>query len=262
MAVVATWLTLTPLFDGTKGMTVQGSVAAYETVAVTVTGVAVNDAVPAGLVLRVVSHCGRFEYARFPYVDGDAWTGSGSNATCSLVLNTSAIRDVFRDLCDSDTCEVQLKLENGATNNLYGVGRTEIRNWVQNPLDPVAGSLQMQAQLDVLTERIGGHQHDGDAESASFPHNNLTDRDAAGAHPAIEGAIATLSTSVGTAQSTAEVAGANASTALETAEAAKDVTDTIQDGGTFSLVASNGTLAQTKTLLNQIAVLLNTWRHA
>ena len=34
MAVVATALTITPLFDGTKRMTVSGTVAANETVAV------------------------------------------------------------------------------------------------------------------------------------------------------------------------------------------------------------------------------------
>ena len=262
MAVVPTRLILTPLFDDTKRMTVAGSMAVYEKVAVTVVGVAEDAAVPDGLVVRLVSQCGRYEFARFPYNTGDIWGVSGDDATCTLDLSTSAVlRGYFARLSDGATCEAQVKLENGSTDNLYGSGFTLIRNWIQNPLDPVAGSSQLQAQIDVLTTRIGGHQHDDGTESASFPHNNLTERDAAGAHPTIEGAIVTLAASVGTAQSTAEVAGENASEALATAQTAKAVTDTIQDGTAFSLVASNATLAQTKALLNQIATVLNTWRH-
>jgi hypothetical protein len=255
-------LTLSPRFDDTKQMSVTGSVAVYEKVAVTVTGVVEDGAVPAGLVLRLVSQCGRYEYARYPYNLGDVWGVSGDDATCVLDLGTSAVlRGYFARLSDGATVEAQVKLENGVTSNLYASGFTLIRNWIQNPLDPVAGSSQLQAQLDVLTARIAEHQHDDSPGSASFPHNHLSGRDTAGAHPTIEGAIVTLAASVGTAQSTAEVAGENASEALATAQTAKAVTDTIQDGGAFSLVASNATLAQTKALLNQIATILNTWRH-
>lgn len=260
MAVVATRMILTPTFDDTKRMTVQGSVAVYEKVAVTVVGVAENGVVPAGLVLRLVSQGGRIEYARFPAELTDAWTGSNSDATCVLDLNTPALRGYFRQLCDDAVCEAGVNLENGTTDNLYGVGRTVIRNWIQNALSPVAGSSQLQAQIDVLTERIGGHQHDGSDESASFPHNNLLERDAAGAHPTIEAGVANAAALAQNAQSAAEVAGANASQALVTAQEAKAVTDAIQDGGTFSPVATNATLGQTKSLLNQIAVWINARR--
>ena len=198
MAVVPTRWILTPAFDDTKRMTVQGAAAAYESVAVTVVGVAVAGVVPAGLVMRVVSQCERIEYARFPAVDGDAWTGSGSDATCTLNLNTTAIQRLFARLCGDATCEMHVKLENGGTNNLYGTGYTVLRNWVQNPLDPVVDATQLQAEIDTLASRIAEHQHDGSTDSAAFPHNNLTGREVAGVHPTIEGDIGNLQISVQT----------------------------------------------------------------
>ncbi len=263
MAVVPTSLVITPLFDGLKGMTVVGSVAAPETVAVTVAGVITDGVVPEGMVLRLVSQCGRIEYARFPYNVEDTWgiSTSGTDATCELTLNTPALRTFFARLCDNATCEVLVKLENGTTNNLYGSGYTVIRNWIQNPLDPVAGSSQLQAQIDVLTGRIGTHQHDASEASASFPHNNLTGRDVTGVHPVMEDAIATARTAADTAQSTANTASSNATTALETAQAAKAVTDVINDGGSMATLATSATLGQTKTLLNQLVTLVNSWRH-
>lgn len=263
MPVVPTALLITPLFDGTKQMTVAGSIAVYEKVAVTVVGVVEDTAVPDGLVLRLTSQCGRYEYGRFPYNVGDTWGVSGTDATCTIDLSTSsALRTYFARLCDSATVEAQVKLENGVTNNLYASGFTLIRNWIQNPLDPVAGSSQLQAQIDTLTNRIGTHQHDDGEESASFPHNNLKDRDVAGAHPTIEGAVANAASLAINAQSTANVASENASTALVAAERAKAVTDAIADGSTQSTVATNATLLQTKTALNILINLVNSWRNA
>lgn len=219
MSVVPTRMILTPAFDDTKRMTVQGAVAVNETVAVTVVGVVTGGIVPAGMVLRLVSQCGRIEYARFPTNVGDAWTVSNADATCNLLLNTRALQGSFHQLCSDAVVESEVKLENGVTNNLYASGRLVIRNWIQNPLSPVAGSGQMQAQIDVLTERIGTHRHDDGEESASFPHNNLSGRDVTGAHPTIESGVANAALAAFNAQGTANTAGSNASAALVAVEA-------------------------------------------
>jgi len=266
MAVVATALTITPLFDGTKRMTVSGTVAANETVAVRVVGV--NDitvpetpVVPTGLILRLVSNCGRVEYARFPSETGDTWTASGADATCSLALNTANMQLLFRCAAGNETREVEVELGNGVTSNLYGRARMVLQNWIQNPLDPVAGSSQLQTQIDNLTTRIEEHQHDADVEGeSSFPHNNLSGRDVAGVHPTIEAGVAGAALAAHNAQATADTACLNASQAQATADAAVAVTSRIQDGLEFSQVTGASTLGQVKSLLNQIVVVLNTWR--
>jgi len=267
MPVVPTALTVTPLFDGTKRMTVSGTVAVNEQVALTV--VAVNDVsnpsvpvIPTGLVLRLVSQCGRIEYARFPSDTAvDAWAASGANATGTLALNTAAMRLLFRCAAGNETREVEAELGNGVTSNLYGTARMVIRNWIQNPLDPVAGSSQLQTQIDNLTTRIEDHQHDDTVEGeSSFPHNNLSGRDVTGAHPVIEGLVSDAAAAAAAAQGTANTASSNASTALGIAQAAKAVTDAIQDDGAFTLVATNASLGTTKTLVNQMAAWLNARR--
>lgn len=204
MAIVATRLILTPTFDDTKRMTVTGAVAVNEKVAVTIVGVAVNGAVPDGMVLRIVSQSGRVEYARFPSADTDTWTGSGSNATCTLDLATTNLRNVFALLCDDAVVEAEAKLENGTIDNLYGSGRVVIRNWIQNPLDPVAGSTQMQSEIDTLASQLATHQHDGSEVSAQFPHNNLTGRDDPDAHPGINDALVVVNNKANT--NTADIA--------------------------------------------------------
>lgn len=225
MPVVPTALTITPLFDGTKRMTAVGAVAVHETVAVTVVGV--NDVtvpetpvIPPGLVLRLVSQCGRTEYARFPSETTDAWAASGANVTCNLALNTANMRLLFRCAAGNETREVEVELGNGVTSNLYGRTRIVLQNWIQNPLDPVAGSSQLQTQIDNLTTRIEEHQHDATVEGESaFPHNNLTERDSTGAHPTLEAGVANAALAAANAQAAAEVAGANATAGLELAQA-------------------------------------------
>lgn len=257
MSAVPTRMTLTPAFDGTKRMSVQGSAALYEKVAVTVAGV--SD-VAESLILTVTSQCGRIEYARFPANVGDVWTVADADLTCTLDLNTPALYARFRQMCLDEALPVRLLLANGATGNLYAVGGTVLQGWPQNPANPVAGSLQLQTQLNNLTERIATHQHDDGEGSASFPHNNLTGRDAAGAHPVIEAEVANAALAAANANSAAGTAGTNASTALALAEQAVGVTAVIQDGGTLGHIAANGTLAQTKALLNAVVDLLNGWR--
>ena len=267
MAVVPTALTVTPLFDGTKRMTVVGTVAVNETVSVTVVGV--NDVtdpevpvVPTGLVLRIVSTCGRVEYARFPSETTDAWVASSGDAICSVALNTVNLSRLFSCAAGNETREVELELGNGVTSNLYGTARMIIRNWFQNPLDPVAGSSQLQGQIDVLTGRLETHQHDDTvAGESSFPHNNLSGRDVAGAHPTIEADVESAVAAAATAQSRAEVAGGNASTALGIAQEAKTVTDAIQDGGVFAAITRHMTDTDMKAILNQVITWLNARRH-
>ena len=259
MDAVPTSLTLTPLFDGMKQMTVEGSVALYEKVSVTAVGVA---DVAANLILTVTSQCGRYEYARFPTNVGDTWTVSGSDLTCTLNLDTPALRTRFRQMCLDEALPARLLLSNSATSNLYAVGGTVLMGWPQNPADPVAGSLQLQTQIDNLTARIAEHQHDDSEGSASFPHNNLTGRDVAGAHPAIEANVSDVALAAANAQSAAATAGANADAALALAQQAVGVTAVIQDGGTLGHVGASNTLAQTKALLNAVVDLLNAWRAA
>lgn len=256
--VTPTQMTITPLFDGNKQMTVQGYASVNEYVSVTVVGVA--SIVADKLVLRFTSPSGRVEYARFPAETGETWAVSGDDVTCTLKLNTPALQLVFRNRCADEVEGAVVLLENGTTNNLYAKGGTVIGNWIQNPLDPVAGSAQMQAQIDVIAGRVAEHQHDGSEDSAQFPHNNLTERDAAGAHPAIEAGVANAALAAVTAQNAAEVAASNASTALGLAQQAVVVTAMIQDGEELGLVTGSSTLGQVKTLLNQVVILLNTWR--
>lgn len=252
MAVVATRLILTPTFDDTKRMTVQGTAAVNEDVAVTVVGVAVSGSVPSGLVLRLTSHCGRQEYARFPADTGDTWTGDGSNATCTLRLNTAALQAVFQRLCDDAVCDCLVKLENGNTNNLYGTGRTVIRNWIQNPRDPVAGSLEMQAEIDTLASRIASHQHAGDEDSAQFPHNNLLDRDAEGAHPAIENAILNLGTTVGINTGSIATLKGRMDTLAAAADTANPVTPLNADDDLVSMSAVYAAIRALTSFVNSV----------
>lgn len=254
MAVVPTAITVTPLFDGTKQMTVLGTMAVEEHVAVTVTGVvdttdAQSPIVPEGLVLLLVSETGRIEYARFPSETGETWGTSGSNATCTLKLNTTALQHHFYRLSDTDVCGAELRLENGTTNNLYGRAYVGIQNWRQNPLSPVAGSGLLQAQLDVLTTRIGAHQHDDSEGSASFPHNNLTGRDAVGAHPALE------ATAAGAAAAVA--VNASAITALQANKANKPAQSVLDDMAALAEVPSEFTDNQLKTKVNMIIGFIN-----
>lgn len=266
MPIVPTALTVTPLFDGTKRMTLTGTVAVNEQVVLTVVGV--NDVtipetpvIPPGLVLRLVSQCGRIEYARFPANTGDAWAAAGANATGTLALNTAAMRLLFRCLASNETREADVELGNGVTNNLYGTARLVIRNWIQNSLDPVAGASQIQTQIDNLTARIEEHQHDDAVEGeTSFPHNNLSGRDEPGCHPTIEGGLADAVLAVQAAQNDASVASDNASTALALAQSAVALKTTIQDGLELSQVTAASTLGQVKSLLNSIVTVLNTWR--
>ena len=266
MALVATSLTITPISDGSKRMTAVGSVAVNERVAVTVVGVndvtdPDNPVIPSGLVLILTSPCGRREYARFPADTGDAWAASGANATCTLNLATSNLRAAFANACAQDTREGELRLESSTSDNLYGRATLVMSNWIQNPLDPVAGSTQIQTQIDNLTERIEGHQHNDAVEGeSSFPHNNLAGRDDVGCHPAIESGVAGAALAAHNAQATADTAALNASQAQATADAAVAVTSLIQDGLEFSQVTGASTLGQVKSLLNQVVVVLNTWR--
>ena len=268
MPVVPTALSVTPYFDGTKRMTLIGTVAVNETVAVTVVGV--NDVtdpetpvLPAGLVLRLVSQCGRIEYTRFPMNTGDAWVASGANATCSLALNTAALRLLFRCAASNETREVDVDLGNGVTNNLYGTARFVIRNWIQNPLDPVAGASQLQTQLDNLTTRIEEHQHDAAVEGeSSFPHNNLLQRDAVGAHPTIETGVANAEQVAASAASAAASAASNASTALAAAQEALALKPIIQDEVVLTQLGSVYKLPDIKALLNSVVAYLNTVRRA
>lgn len=259
MAIVPTQLMITPIFDK-KRMTLQGSVAVNERVAVTVMGVVTDDIVPDGLVLRVASRCGRREYARFPANIGETWDVSGDDATCTLLLNTPELQQRFLYRGANETAEAMVLLESGVADNLYATGRLVIRNWVQNPVDPVAGSSQIQKQIDNLTTRIEEHQHDDSEGSASFPHNNLTDRDAAGVHPALECDIADAVLAAQGAASVASTADINAGEALQLAQQAVAVTNVIQDGGSFNQLTNASTLGNVKSLLNQVVAILNQWR--
>lgn len=246
MATVPTQITVTPTFDGLKQMTVVGTMALNEHVQVTVVGMAdVADE----LVLRLTSHTGVVEFARFPAELEDAWTVSGDDLTCTLKLNTTALQAAFRNLYMANTVAALVLLENGTTDNLYAVGMTALRNWIQNPLDPVAGSSQLQNQIDVLTERIGTHQHDNGAESASFPHNNLLLRDAAGAHPTIEAGVANANAVANQALEATQTLGNN--------KADKPAPATLTALANLGTVPLDYTDADIRTTLNAVVVLLN-----
>lgn len=264
MPCIPTQLTVTPTFVN-KRMTLVGTIAVHEKVAVTIIGVVdvtIPEApvLPAGMVLRLTSASGRTEYARFPALETDAWTISGANATCVLNLSTLKLQRAFCGACADATVEALVFLENGTTDNLYASGRQILRNWPQNPNDPVSGAAGLQDEIDVIGVRIDSHQHDGIDGSSPFAHNNLTARDAIGAHPDIEAGVVSANSKAQLALDASATAGGNASTALAAALAAQAVTGVIQDGGAFGSLTAASTLGGVKILLNQISGVLNTWR--
>jgi hypothetical protein len=257
MAIVPTYLTVTPTFANKQVSTV-GTIAVNEKVALTVVGVVdiAAPVVPPGLVLRLTSPSGATEYARFPFETGDTWTISGADVTCDLLLNTEELQALFLYQCANVTKEAKILLESGTTDNLYAEGRLLIRNWVQNPVDPTAGTAKIQAQIDVISGLLETHQHDDDAEGESdFPHNNLSDRDAAGVHPTIEAGI--VSAASVAAQALSEV-----QTLENNTEAARDLATLMQDDGVFTKAVAADSPGDVKLLLNALITVLNTWRES
>jgi hypothetical protein len=248
MPSVATSLLLTPAFDAQKQLAIVGGAAVNERVAVTI--VNVEDVAASGLVLRLVSTCGRIEYARFPSLSTDVWTVDGTNTTGTLDLNTAALRAAFRCRRIDDTIAVDVFVENGTTDNLYARGTLIIGNWPQNPLDPVAGSSTLQSEIDALALRIEEHQHDATVEGESaFPHNNLTERDATGAHPAIEGALETLQTAVQQNTSGLSTLSNNVALLSDSVPHHSDFADVAQLSGSATLKATIAKLNAILTIL-------------
>jgi len=260
MAIVSTNLVITPTFVN-KQVKAVGAIAVNERVAVTVLGVVDNTdpetpVVPSGLLLRLTSQSGMTEYARFPLDIGETWTISGDDVTCTLLLNREPLQNEFLYKCANATLEAKLFLESGTTDNLYADGRILVRNWVQNPVDPVAGSAQIQGQIDVITGRLEDHQHDATVEGeSSFPHNNLSGRDVVGVHPAIESGVAS-------AIAKADQAIANADIAILNTEEPIAMVDLIHAGDELGGVDSNSNLAAVKLLLNDVVEKLNEWRNS
>lgn len=260
MAIVPTSLEITPSFFN-KQVKAVGAIAVNERVAVTVVGVVDNSdpenpVIPDGFMLRLTSQSGRTEYARFPLDIGDTWAVSGNDLTCTLLLNTEPLQNEFAYKCANDTIDAKLFLESGSTDNLYADGRVLVRNWVQNPVDPVAGSAQIQGQIDVIAGRLEEHQHNDETEGeSSFPHNNLSGRDVAGVHPTIEAGVAS-------AIAKADQAIASADIAILNTEEPIAMVDLIRSGDELGSVDSNSNLAAVKLLLNDIAKRLNQWRNS
>jgi hypothetical protein len=164
------------------------------------------------------------------------------------------LQALFLYQCANATEEAKLYLESGSTDNLYADGRVQIRNWVQNPVDPTAGSAQIQAQLDVISGLLETHQHDDAvAGESSFPHNNLSDRDVAGVHPVIEAGVAS-------AVSVAAQALSEVQTLENNTEAARDLATLMQDDGVFTKAVAADSPGDVKLLLNALITVLNTWR--
>lgn len=190
MAIVSTQLTIEPRFQN-KEMVLTGTVAVGESVAIRVLNVVADNSVPAGLKLRLISQCGRMEYAKFPITGDTGWTRDETDATGVLDLNTQVLRQRFSKMCMGDTLDALVLLEDSETNNLYAVGVLTIRNWIQNPLDPTIGATQIQQQIDNLADRLENHQHRPDVDGEhTISHSDLTDRNVAGAHPSLEQGIA------------------------------------------------------------------------
>lgn len=261
MAVVPTALTLTPTFEN-KQVTVDGVIAVNERVALTVVGVVASDVIPDGLTVRITSPCGRVEYARFPFDEDDVWGSSGDDATATLILNTTPLQTAFWYKCADDTVDAKVWVENGAADNLYATSFMLIHNWVQNPVDPVAGSSRMQTQIDTISDLLEVHQHDTDDGTLPFAHNNLSGRNEPGVHPGLASDIAGAQNTADLASATANTASSNASTALNIAQGAKGVTDLITDGGGFATLDGNSSHGDTKSLVNQIVAWLNIRRGA
>jgi len=180
-----TTLTITPNFTE-KTMVIVGKIAVGEKVQVSVVGV--TDAQKDHLRIR-------FRYdgerkAQFPLAAEDVWTHSGSTATAIIDLNTVEMRGVFENDCDGEKHEFILVVDNTDDENLYSSGRIMVKNWPAEEGADVPYSLSAypdtvealqtamttaQGDIDAVEALMASHTHGGGA-SATFSHNNLTDK--------------------------------------------------------------------------------------
>ena len=151
-----------------KSLLIEGRVAVGESVPVVVDGVTSTD----GLVLRF-RHNGS-DVARFPLEDGETWGLSGTEASCTLALNTVEARSVFSGLDDMAYEQFVVVLENATT--LHCIGYTMLKNWPATEGDQVPYDLaDWPNEVDALDSRIANllqavtsHLSDASAHAALF----------------------------------------------------------------------------------------------
>lgn len=124
-----TTLKITPLSN--KSASVTGIVVVVEPVSVTLVGLAAYISTPNQLRIRLRSK--GIDIARFPEKDGDVWTVSGSDATCTLDTNTVQALSIFGSGCctmGSRECTVLVE-KITAPKALFCSATINIKNWPQ-----------------------------------------------------------------------------------------------------------------------------------
>lgn len=200
MAITQTYLTVTPTWSN-KQLTMSGAIAVREAVDLRLVGCAEDTSI----VFKISSEDGRVDYAKFPFAAGDAWTVDGNDLTATLSLNTDLFIAAFAPYGPEDHLCTSVSVASATNANLYALGRKQVKNWVENPSDPVAYKTPLadavdalEEDLDALDAKFTAHTHDGTAAGGPrIPHANLLGA-GSNTHAAIDAALVTLNSAVAT----------------------------------------------------------------
>ena len=169
MAITLSYLNVTPTW-ASKKLTIDGSVAVRESVALKIVGCGTDTSV----VFKLSSEDGRVDYAKFPNAVGDAWTPSGADLTGTLNLNTDLLVAAFAALGPCDTITFVCTVASATSSNLFAIGQKAVKNWMEDADDPVAYSTPLADAIEELTTDFEAHTHDG-TDTPKVAHGNLTD---------------------------------------------------------------------------------------
>ena len=250
MSITLSYLTVTPTWSSKK-LTVEGSAAVRESVALRITGCGTDTSV----VFKLSSEDGRVDYAKFPNLEGDAWTVDGSDLTGTLSLNTDLLVAAFAALGPTDCIDLVCTVASRTSLNLFAIGRKTILNWMEDADDPVAYSTPLADAVSDLETAFAAHTHNG-TDAPKVSHTDLTNI-GSNTHPQIDAALTSIAASIVTlTQGVNTNAGnitnlGNAVTALDTV--ALKTTD-------FSAVAditlSTATVKKLAAKINEILAIL------
>lgn len=162
-------LTITPAF-ATKSIRVCGSSAVGELVPIAITGLSGADG------LRVRVRYNSKDCARFPDVDGDAWSFSDGTASGVVNFNTVQMRAAFGGMDDRTSVTFGLFVEQNDTQTLAAEGTLSVRNWPTSDGEDAPYSLEdwpdtvgeLDARLISLVLDLEDHKLDASAHIDLF----------------------------------------------------------------------------------------------
>jgi hypothetical protein len=191
MAITLSYLTVTPTW-ASKKLTIDGSVAVRESVALKIVGCGTDTSV----VFKLSSEDGRVDYAKFPNAVGDAWTPAGDDLTGTLNLNTDLLVAAFAALGPCDTITFVCTVASATSSNLFAIGQKAVKNWMEDADDPVAYSTPLADAIEELTTDFEEHTHNG-VNSFKVAHADLVGI-GANSHDAIDIALTGIAGSINT----------------------------------------------------------------